>query len=451
MSEQISISIQQPKKRELKEFESTVGYINAEQVFKIVSYLNLELNPREPITNSTIVPEIINTLNNSRSLYPLKSKGILVASKKISYDESSSQESAQLKIGTSSSEGVLDGGHNLLAAVIYLLLRQRIDFEQSNMEWEELKTKFLDNFQSKSLLPEDDFLMPIEVISIKNSEGTNVKEIFSSVSHARNFNSQLKSSALANASGLYDYIKSKLSSDVLSNIAWRQNQKLKGEEITDIDLVVQLSWISLSLIDFKSPELNKLKISGWEAFQNPEKSINNYSELIKSKEVSKQSNGYDQKIEITNITVKSALDLIPLILDAYDLIYRNFSRAYNLSGGKFGKLTLVQNQDEISYSPFKRKKLETAYPPIAFIMPVIYSTQQLIGKYPIGHERENQFDWIMNPVDFFSDIENLSKIVGQVRMAYEVERNLHKIGSSTALYELTASTAYRLMLEKLNS
>lgn len=443
MKKEISIEVKMCSVRPLINFDSTVGYIEPQDIVEIIKHVNLGSNPRTPIRKSLVVPEIIKTLEHDPQKFPLKSKGILVAAgRAISNKLDHTEENRIVKFSNSENEGILDGGHNLLAAGLHILSNNTIDtIDTSRIEnWEDLQEAF-NSIQNIST--QNKFLMPIEIISLSQDEigGEPIRDIFASISSARNFNTELKHSAIANYAGYYNYLKSVLSSDCLRRISWRQNE----DGINDVDLVIRLAWSVLSIIDFEDEELNSLKINGAEAFSDPDKAIKNYSQIISNKKTSKKINNLSKSIEIYDKKVLSALDMVNDILESYDIIYENYQFAYNKSGGKFGKLNYVANQPEKTGLPFSTKEFSGKYPHEAMIFPIIFSVRQLVGKYPEQSPKAGQLGWLTRPQDFFSNIDNLSKIIGDYRLAYDLNSNINAIASNEAAYDEIENTVSLLL------
>ena len=93
------------------------GLVKLKQIASIIEVLDLESNPRDSKVSS-ITNDIIETLETTPELYPLKSKGILLAATKYSEKD---RDRFELDFVERSIEGVLDGGHNLLAIGHFLM------------------------------------------------------------------------------------------------------------------------------------------------------------------------------------------------------------------------------------------------------------------------------------------------------------------------------------------
>ncbi len=126
--------------------------------------------------------------------------------------------------------------------------------------------------------------------------------------------------------------------------------------------------------------------------------------MVVQRSLTKEGNGSfnGQNFVLESKAIKSALDLIPDILNVYDLIYRNFPNAYNKAGGGFGRIEGVRifdptitNNPKYSKKPFKTKyfdkecKFQYAD---GFIIPIVVGLLELM-----------EYDEASNSVEFSTD------------------------------------------------
>lgn len=468
------IKIENPNLRVLNNIQRITGFIKVRGLIDIITNLNLDANPRNA-KKSPVTKEIIETIRETPELYPFKSKGILIgASECVELERNRYSLSFQnLKL-----EGILDGGHNTLAIALYLLeesilLSDNPKFiaeKQKELNrvktWDEMKKFWEKMIRSVNNLKQKesnalDALVPVELlVPGGNSEG-NIHEFLTSIlliCAARNNNVQLKDETLANQDGVFDSLKEILEyqmPNVYDKVSWKTNQS--GD--IDIRFLISLVWIPLGVaLKYLNDEgtLTSVKpLPGTTAYSSKSEAVKRYRELIKNKAISHKVTGGDKNTWVVdNSYIKSALEMVPTVLKIYDYVYENFQDAYNKNDGKFGRIEAVKNESKQRrnfITPFGRKNIEgpeKMVPPAGYMMPVVYGLRELVKV----DEESKTLSWAVDPMKFFGELPNLSKIVGSfMGNMRDVGFDPQRVGKGDSPYSQVANTvkAMRLELEQL--
>ena len=466
------IKIENPNLRVLNNIQRITGFIKVRGLIDIITNLDLDANPRNA-KKSPVTKEIIETIRETPELYPFKSKGILIgASECVELERNRYSLSFQnLKL-----EGILDGGHNTLAIALYLLdesilLSDNPKFiaeKQKELNrvktWDEMKKFWEKMSRPVSNLKQKesnalDALVPVELLVPDGNSEENIHDFLTSIlliCAARNNNVQLKDETLANQDGVFDSLKEILERqmpDVYDKVSWKTNQ------LGDIDIrfLISLVWIPLGValkyLNDKGTLTSIKPLPGTTAYSSKSEAVKRYRELIKAKDISEKVPGKNTW-EVRNSYIKSALEMVPTVLKVYDYVYENFQDAYNKNDGKFGRIEAVKNESKQRrnfITPFSRKNIEgpeKMVPPAGYMMPVVYGLRELVK---VDEESET-LSWAVDPMKFFGEISNLTKIVGSfMGNMRDVGFDPQRVGKGDSPYSQVANTvkAMRLELEQL--
>ena len=464
------IKIENPSLRVLNNIRRTTGFVKVRGLIDIITNLNLDANPRNA-KKSPVTKEIIETIRETPELYPFKSKGILIgASECVELERNRYSLSFQnLKL-----EGILDGGHNTLAIALYLLeesilLSNNPKFiaeKQKELNrvktWDEMKKFWGKMIRSVSNLKQKesdalDALVPVELLVPDTDSEENIHDFLTSIlliCAARNNNVQLRDDTLANQDGVFDSLKEILERqipDVYDKVSWKTNQ------LGDIDIrfLISLVWIPLGValkhLDGKGTLTSIKPLPGTTAYSSKSEAVKRYRELIKAKDISEKVTGGDKNTWVVrNSYIKSALEMVPTVLKVYDYVYENFQDAYNKNDGKFGRIEAVKNESKQRrnfITPFGRKNIEgpeKMVPPAGYMMPVVYGLRELVK---VDEESET-LSWAVDPMKFFGEISNLTKIVGSfMGNMRDVGFDPQRVGKGDSPYSQVANTVKAMRLE----
>ena len=411
------------------------GFMDPVSFVRLVRAGGLNANPRTP-KETSITKAIVDTLKTQPDLFPFKSKGVLFGA-----TDCRDLERERFEVcfhGEPNVVGLLDGGHNTFAIIKHLL----VDILGVNVKaktWDALSDAFESNFtelesviskmreENNSLI---DFLVPVEIIVPTDPENEEqVQNFFDQlvdICQARNTNSQLKSEAIDNKEGIYDFIKESLPKDIAAKIIWKTNEE---GSVASADIIA-FCWALLENFDkdFQVP-LNKIYSSKGEC-------IKQFGLLIK-KQDERGSYTYVKEtpsstLEIIDERLKSALRLIHEFPRVFDTVYKLFPQAYNHAGGAFGRIDSVITKKNkpraIIRTKFYEEECEYSYPE-GFIVPLVCGGISAL----VGTDKNGLYKWKTDPVEFFEDnLDNLLKIYkGLIDMA---KWDPQKVGKNTTTY-----------------
>jgi hypothetical protein len=412
-----------------------VGFVRARNMLQLFDAADLEANPRSAKAGS-VTADIIESIEDTPETFPFKTKGILVGAS--SY-KPLQRNRFELQFEDTKIEGVLDGGHNMLAIGTYILSKALSDEKilKKIKLWPDLKQAWEENREAveamrKAQLEDGDdgpldFLVPIEVLVPSDVETSAVVDEFNSslldICAARNNNVELTLETKANKKGFYEHLRSSLPEAIARRIEWKSND---GGEVKVRDLIA-LAWIPLSVIDLPID----IKIPPQNIYRNKGGCAQEFDNLMSDQQVSKTTDG-DYTHELHNTAVHSALVIAGELPALYDKIYRDFPQAYNVNDGRFGKIGVVKRAKDMRTKPtahFTDEEVEYSYPD-GLILPLVYGLKALMEKDMEGHVR-----WKKNPVEFLDS--SLEAIVKKYRVILDAFKfDPQKIGKNEGSYEL---------------
>jgi len=337
-------------------------------------------------------------------------------------------------------EGVLDGGHNMLATAIFMVATAAKSLNESPPKiktWDDLIPEW-DKYREviESIIEEFRFYMPVEIKYAKdNAEGV---DLFSTsildISQARNNNRELALEAKSNKAGHYEYLQKALDPNISKDVEWRTNSggRLRVREI------VALATIPLSKVQADIPELRK--ISPVMIYRNKGFCLKIFESLMNNDQVAKQVGPIRQ---LHHDEIKSALNLMSEIPELVDWIYSEFPAAYNNVSSRFAGISSVRvyhpgkkdydSKKHIRTRPktrFYQHEVKYDYPD-GFITPLIWGLSELI------ESDGKKLSWKVNLKGFFEEhFEQLMTVYyGMIQMAsYDPQG----VGKNAASYSLIA-------------
>ncbi len=429
-----------------------VGFVKARNMLNLFDAADLEANPRSakagPVTDA-----IIESIVETPDTFPFKTKGVLVGS---SNYEKLERNRYELKFENLKIEGILDGGHNMLAIGTHILRQATSNAKLRPARWPDFKTAWEKNRDLVEALrkatpdPEEgplDFLVPLEILVPSDLDDPEVMDEFSSslldICAARNNNVELKLETKANQKGFYEEFRKFLQPFIANRVEWKTND---GGEIKVRDLIA-LAWIPLSVVDLPKDEDGRAiePPVPQNIYRNKGECVKLFDRLMSSPEVSKQTGG-EYRHELHNTQVGSALELAAQIPLLYDWIYKAFPDAYNDGTGRFGGVTVVKQAKDMRTKPlthFTNQPVNYSYPD-GLIMPLVYGLLSLIERGEDG-----RLKWKMEPQRFLEGC--FPAIVKKYRVIMDAFRaDPQKIGKNEGSYALVVD-AYETELLKLRA
>ena len=383
-----------------------LGTVSLSGLVDLLTESNLEANPRLSKTTS-VTKDIEESLEKQGELFHFMSKGMLIASSEV---EELDRSRFRLTFDDPEIEGILDGGHNALAAGRFIIrtVLTAVEGEAAAetavkpiKNWTTFKEKWDDHLpmikDHRDKIPEA--LMPVEVIF--PSDGPGGFEFFQdhvlAISAARNNNAQLTSATMANRKGYYDEIKANLDAGLVDQVEWKSND---GGRIKAPDLV-SLALIPLSKLDsFKASK--RVSQSPAVLFSSKGQCVDIYNDLMEEDGVVENVKG--KIVEIVHPGVKSALALMKDMPRLFDLIYEKMPDAYNGAGGKFGKINEVRMpKTSIKFkTQYYRNSCEYKYGD-GYMYPLVY------GLTAIMKVEGGELKWMTDPDTFIK--KNLVRVM----------------------------------------
>jgi hypothetical protein len=430
-----------------------VGVMRARNMLPLFDAADLEANPRSakagPVTDA-IMESIVETPDT----FPFKTKGVLVGA---SNYQALDRKRYNLEFENPHTEGILDGGHNMLAIGTHIISVATADprFTRRIKNWQNFKDAWGENRKAieelrKSSVEEGapdplGFLVPVEILVPSDLENDEIVSTFNSslldICAARNNNVELRLETKANQKGYYEELRRFLPPEIADRIEWKTND---GGDIKVRDLIA-LAWIPLSVLDLPLDEEGRQVEPPipQNIYRNKGECVKLFDRLMSSSEVSKPT-GNEYRHQLHNCSVESALEIAAQLPRLYDRIYRKFPDAYNKASGRFGSLTVVKQADDMRTKPvthFTSQPVDYSYPD-GLIMPLVYGLRSLIERTEDGKVR-----WKEDPISFLD--QNLNAIVRKYRVIMDAFRaDPQKIGKNEGSYTLVIDAFETEMLKR---
>jgi hypothetical protein len=147
-----------------------VGFVRAKHMLQLFDAADLEANPREAKAGS-VTADIIESIRETPDTFPFKTKGVLVGA---SNYEALQRNRYELRFENTKIEGILDGGHNMLAIGTYILSKALADDRMAKRikTWTQMKEAWATSRNEINLLKKNEetenavlnFLIPLEIL-----------------------------------------------------------------------------------------------------------------------------------------------------------------------------------------------------------------------------------------------------------------------------------------------
>ena len=389
----VILPFQQAIKQHIGPASRIVGLVRLKHFFDLIEFENLQANPRES-KKSDITLEIQESLEDESDIFPLLSKGVLIAS--TNAVELDRDHRYKLSFENREIEGILDGGHNTLAIGRFILskvletpsekreLREAKDFQSYKKLYKkhwQAQQDFLKDPVNTSIA---EILIPVELLIPQSTSDFVISdfiEVIPMVQEARNKNAQLTSKTWANHEGLFEELKKHVDVDLALNIEWKANA---GGTI-DVGNLLALAWIPLSVLmadgdeEFKTEEGKAIApLAPVQTYSSKASVLNRYVDLLKSPQVG-HFDAETNKYVLVHDGVRSALKIVGDLPKLYEAVYDNLPSIYN-QVGKWGSMDVISAEMAKAKPPVKKFSGGTAemYVPEGFIAPFIYAFRALL-------------------------------------------------------------------------
>jgi hypothetical protein len=323
-------------------------------------------------------------------------------------------------------EGLLDGGHNMLALGTFLLSHVMDEKDLKKLKlWEDFKAAWLVNREAVYAARElFQFKVPVELLVPSNPQDEATVGEFRlaliDICAARNNNAQLTTEAKANQRGFYEEIRKRMPRDLAERIEWKTNEwGSDANRPIKVRDVVALAWIPLTVLNEtgllptrteNGSPLN-FAVLPQNIYRNKGELSILFDKLMEHPDVSKQVNG--PQYEMHSTTIGSAFDVLSALPRLYDKIFVEMGDAYNkATSGKFGKINAVKVPRRGSaYSPFTEQPSKFGVPD-GFVLPVLYGLKALM------EVRDGKVCWSTDPALFID--RHLKTLMGAYKMPMEM-------------------------------
>lgn len=430
---------------EIVKISSTIGPLEFVEVFRVADN---KVNPRNQ-TSGKIVKAIQETLEYEPNLYPFKSKGILFSSK---HCQLLDRNRVKLSFEEPKKEGIMDGGHNVLAIAEHIAnMYSGVTFKN----WQEAKKYWEVNYDEihkfvEKYINEFPFVIPIEIITTNDHKDS--KDQFdmsiADICSARNNNNQLKVEDKSHHKGNYDYIKTVLGKH---DIQWKDGEggEIKSKDIITLSTIPLLYLHNQGLLPKTVGGMNPVSL-----YSGKNHCLSFYDKVVTDKTVSTMIEGRlaiggDKKSEADKKKyknaelVKSALRMTEDIMRYYDRIFVAFPELYNAHGGAYGGIGEVEkkaNQTLRNKTPKYRTIDTTTKVPVfePYIMPIVYGLITMM-KY----DRTNKvLSWKKHPDTI--DLSKLNLSLYKHWMQTE-DFNPQRVGKNPGSYMTAAESVYKTL------
>ena len=417
------------------------GFVKGRDLFPLFDNVSLEANPRAAKIGS-VTNAINESLETTPGLFPFKSKGILIGT---STYEVLQRNRFELDFTDPCSEGILDGGHNMLAIGVHMLSTVVSEREISRITlWEDMKELWdIHREELEAVREQFEFLVPVELLVPSDPDDLSAVERFEmsvlDICAARNNNAQLTQETKSNKLGFYTEIRQRLAPDIASRVEWKSNEWESSEArpIKVRDLLA-LAWIPLNKANEAGLLPIDISVTPQNIYRNKGECSKQFDKLMLNPQVSEPHDGPTH--ELTNETVSSCFDVLADLPALYDKIYEDFPLAYNANNSRFGANSIVKIYDPERRETAKDKRAYVATQPTTqylnrpvkyrypdgLIMPLVYG---LKGLMDINGRR---VVWATDPVKFLDlylrDIAGAYRLV--LAMAHFDPQKLSKTQAS---------------------
>ena len=432
------------------------GFVRGRDLYPLFDHLSLDANPRAA-KNGAVVTAIMDSLTRTPDLFPFKSKGVLIGTS--SY-EALQRNRFELRFEDPDSEGILDGGHNMLAIGLWMLLSiiGERGVEKISL-WEDMKEAWREHReQLEGVRDQFDFLVPVELIVPADVDSERSVQRFEmsvlEICAARNNNAQLTQETKSNKRGFYDAIKERLDPELAARVEWKSNEWDSNEArpIKVRDLLA-LTWIPLNLANEHKLLPIDLSVTPQNIYRNKGECSKQFDKLMENEDVSEARDGPTH--ELFNETVASAFDILADLPRLYDQIYAEFPDAYNSNNYRFGASSIVKIYDPIRREAARDKtgfvitqprtqfygnKVLYRYPD-GLIMPLVY------GLKGIMEVSGDELRWATEPSSFLK--RNLSAIAGAYRLVLDMARfDPQKLAKNQASHEFAVGEFEKALMKE---
>lgn len=423
------------------------GFVRGRDLYPLYDHVSLDANPRAAKTGA-VTNGILDSLEKTPELFPFKSKGILIGT---SNYEALQRNRFEVSFQDPTAEGILDGGHNMLAIGIFMLSKVLGEKEIARIIlWEDMKDRWEEYREDlESIKDQFDFLVPMELLVPSDVEDERSVQQFEmsvlEICAARNNNAQLTQETKSNKLGFYTEIRESLDKEISERVEWKSNEwESSANRPIKVRDLLALAWIPLNKANEAGLLPLDISVTPQNIYRNKGECSKQFDKLMLNPRVSEPRDGPTH--ELTNDTVRSCFAILAHLPKLYDKIYADFPDAYNSHNYRFGANPIVKiydparreaAKDKSAYiatqplTPFLGNSVNYRYPD-GLIMPLVY------GLKGIMTIRDDRVVWATDPYDFLD--ANYKAIAGAYRLVLDMARfDPQKLAKNQASYEFAVS------------
>jgi hypothetical protein len=432
------------------------GFVRGADLFPLFDHGSLDANPRAAKAGA-VTNGILESLDKTPELFPFKSKGILIGTSNF---EALQRNRFELSFEDIHTEGILDGGHNMLAIGIFMLSKILGERDIARISlWDEMKLLW-DDYRDdlEAIKSQFDFLVPVELLVPSDADDERSVQQFEmsvlDICAARNNNAQLTQETKSNKLGFYTDMRERLDSEIADRVEWKSNEwESSASRPIKVRDLLALAWIPLNKANEADLLPLDISVTPQNIYRNKGECSKQFDKLMLNPGVSEPRDGPTH--ELTNETVRSCFDILADLPKLYDKIYADFPEAYNSNNYRFGANSIVKiydparreaSKDKSAYiasqplTPFLGKAVSYRYPD-GLIMPLVYG---LKGIMEIEGER---VVWATDPFNFL-DV-NLSDIAGAYRLVLDMARfDPQKLSKNQASHEFAVGEFEKSLMKQ---
>lgn len=381
-----------------------IGTVEMKHLLPLYYESALGPDPRSARVNR-VTDDILRSLEATPELFAYKSKGILLGTANY---EILQRNRFRVAFEQPQEEGILDGGHNMLANGLFMLRGIMEDRVWKRLKsWDDLMEIWPDyKRELERKKDEFDILVPVELLIPAKDDQETVDAFRSAlidICSARNNNAQLPTEAAANMKGFYEAIKLEIPPDLAARVEWKPNTWEAEDEKRPVKVrdLIALAWIPLNLLSQKGALPVDIKVSPQNIYRNKGECSKLFDILMADQTITKK--GEAARHYLIHEGVKSAFQVAGDLPELYDLIYEVFPDAYNEDNKRFRRNPIVKLYDpearkaaiaakkDISgfiavqpVTPFMRRpvrakgSLKPCSYPEGLIVPLVYGLQGLM-------------------------------------------------------------------------
>ena len=379
------------------------GFLDLGEFVTLMRDVDNKVNPRGAKRNR-IVDAVHTTLAVDPELFWLKSKGLLLSTTNMQFGQEGVERTCvTASFDDPSTEGVMDGGHTMLAVASFVL-ESLYGNKLAKREWAECKNMWATDYKDirdtvtfdMQQSAEDSIFgkarIPVDIIYPESAATkTEFLRSLNTICGARNANVQLSATAKLHHRGMYDLLEHIVPHPELFQWKEEQDTGIKLPELTML-VNIPINWvISQKLLPGVS-----YRIADTQFYSSKANGVKFYESVISHPTVSDEVNG---RVSIKHPLILSALQITSDLMKFYDKLYLMFPKIYNAarcsdSGthGVFGRTKCCKIKPHTAKFGTTNTTADHTYPD-GFIIPLIVAASELLT---VG-KNQRELKWIRKP------------------------------------------------------